>query len=361
MSPLVPFVVTYTLNTLPQLAGHRAGEHSIYPTFCSDSLISRCSLSQGLDVCVIPLQPLEGFGLLCDSHAASHVAPPLLPAGEKSDFTMPGSSNLRRPVLKRTWTWPPTTSMPADGISEPPLQSSYVSAATESKAVSHTHFEDELENPEDHFLSPLYQYEDWADASDDDGDDTGWDAGITDFALFDGDRRGIEDGNGQLPAMWRKFMMSQESALQRSVERCGQDVGLNNLRPPLPCPELTPDTSPSLVDDLETESFDGHPMSGTRAPSYLTVIITPPDEDESSIESDEDMPLSFFVKQARGRLRHRSKVQRPGLQHNRTLSGKLHVWQRPSLYPVGEDPEAEQRAERKCGSFECEEEGRGRR
>ncbi|KXL48731.1 hypothetical protein M433DRAFT_1794 [Acidomyces richmondensis BFW] len=257
---------------------------------------------------------------------------------------------LRRPVLKRTWTWPPATSTSVDGICPTLLHFSSVCSATASTAVLHTQGEDNLENPGDHFLSPMYQSEDWADTSDDDGDDDGddfeWDAGITDFALFDNDRREVEEGNGRLPPMWRKFMTSQECALQRSMERCRQEFDLDQLRPPLPCPDLTPDSSPNLADDLETEASDSRPKSEPTVPNYLTIIVAPPDDDESSIESDEDMPLSFFVKQVHRRLRLRSKISRPGLQHNRTLSGKLHVWQRPSLYAVGEEPEAEQRAER---------------
>ena len=87
-------------------------------------------------------------------------------------------------------------------------------------------FEDQLDqHPEEHFLSPvsMYEYDDWAsDSDDDDDDDVEWDAGITDFALFDRDRRRARDEGQALPEKWETFYESQASALGRAVERSRQ-------------------------------------------------------------------------------------------------------------------------------------------
>ena len=81
--------------------------------------------------------------------------------------------------------------------------------------------------------------------------------------------------------------------------------------------------------------------------SYVTITITPPPEDERTFDEEDDLPLTFHYHRPSERKQVKDKVQRPGLTHSRTLSGKVHVWRRPSwhIYPVREDAEAEGEAE----------------
>jgi hypothetical protein len=96
------------------------------------------------------------------------------------------------------------------------------------------------------------------------------------------------------------------------------------------------------------------------------------DEDDDFFDSEDDeeadLPVALLIERARERRRLARCSERPGLRFNRTLSGKLHVWRRPSwqMYTVGEDVEAEKRAETEhstYGEVSIEEElvGRGRR
>lgn len=217
-----------------------------------------------------------------------------------------------------------------------------MSAVTQSKPTQ-IPFENELEDhPEDHFLSPMYEYENW-DSDDDDGEDVEWNAGITDFALFDTDRRRAQEEHEQLPSRWEGFLSTQQSALQRAMERTRAASAPDTTRPPLPfndVPGLTPDGSPNLCDDQDVESCHGRAKSMPPVPSYLTVTLTPPPEEERMIDDDDDLPLSFYAKHAKERKQTRRKLERPGLRHTRTMSGKVHVWRRPSwhIYTVGEEP-----------------------
>jgi hypothetical protein len=223
-------------------------------------------------------------------------------------------------------------------------------------------FEEDLENnPEYHFLSPIqmYEYEDWAEESDSDAEEVGWDAGITDFALFDDDRRRAQESNRPLPSKWSGMLEQQTSALKRAVERHRRDSDPQPLNRSQPTsddemPSLTPDVSPDLRDDLDVESYHGQTESRPSVPNYLTITITPPEDDD-----DDDLPLSFYV--ARKQARSPSpKIERPGLRHSRTMSGRAHTWTRPSMFTVGEDSEGEERAER-SGDGKEEGEIRGRR
>jgi hypothetical protein len=224
-------------------------------------------------------------------------------------------------------------------------------------------FEEDLENnPEYHFLSPIqmYEYEDWAEESDSDAEEVEWDAGITDFALFDDDRRRAQESNRPLPNKWTGMLAQQTSALKRAVERHRRDSDPQPFNRSQPSsddemPSLTPDVSPDLRDDLDVESYHGQSASRPGVPNYLTITITPP-EDEGE---DEDLPLSFYVARKQARSPNR-KIERPGLRHSRTMSGRAHTWTRPSMFTVGEDSEGEERAKR-GGDEEEEGEIRGRR
>jgi len=261
------------------------------------------------------------------------------------DSNMPSPPESR---LKRTLTWPPSTHAAMDHTAAHEFQPGSKSSATEHEpAYDFDKLKDLDEHPEDHFLSPLYQHEDWASDSDDDGEEIEWDAGITDFALFDSDRRRAQESDKELDRRWDTFMSTQQSALRRAVRRSQTEPLVDTTRPPLPVedmPALTPDTSPNLRDDLDVDSYDSQDGSTRSVPSYLTVTITPPSPKDRTIDDNDDLPLSFCIDYGKQRAR---KLQRPGLRHARTLSGKAHVWRRPSwnIYTVGEDPDLERRAE----------------
>ena len=253
-----------------------------------------------------------------------------------------------RPELERSQTYPPTVKRDAES------ESGTMSAQTKP---AYNSFEDELEsNPDLHFLSPIqpYEYFDWADDSDDDDGEevVEWDAGITDFALFDNDKRQAEQHGERLPDKWQGVVASQASALERSIHRRQTESDLPDLARTASAesmPGLTPDSSPNLRDDLDVETFEDHSAQPSKGQTYLTVVITPDDAEENAFEEDEGLPLSFYVDSGKQQriASGKRKLQRPGLRHSRTLSGKAHVWRRPSwhIYPVGEDVEAEEAAE----------------
>ncbi|KAF2159367.1 hypothetical protein M409DRAFT_60839 [Zasmidium cellare ATCC 36951] len=223
-------------------------------------------------------------------------------------------------------------------------------------------FEDDLnKHPEDHFLSPvqMYEYEDWAeDSEDEDAEEIEWDAGITDFALFDNDRRHAQQRHEEVPDRWDGLLASQASALQRAVlrNRANSDPSGRQWTPLLEdLPQLTPDNSPNLKGDHDIHSYCGPKTTRPSVPNYLAVKVTPPPEDDYDFDDDEDeedsdeddLPVSYLVARARERRRVAHQMERPGLRFNRTMSGKVHVWRRPSyhLYSVGEEAEAESEAE----------------
>jgi hypothetical protein len=233
-------------------------------------------------------------------------------------------------------------------------------------------FEDEINrDPSAHFLSPvqMYEYEDWAEDSDDaadDDDDIQWDAGITDFSLFHHDRRRAQEQRQHVPDRWEGLLVNQASALQRAVQRNRSDLDTTRTRMRAPqlndVPHLTPDNSPNLR-EFDIDAYCGAKANRSAVPIYLQRLETPQeemsdeyddddddyDDDDDLSDSDEDeLPIAFLVERARERRRQARKLERPGLRFNRTMSGKVHVWRRPSwhLHDVGEDVEAESRAER---------------
>ncbi|KAK3722945.1 hypothetical protein LTR37_002090 [Vermiconidia calcicola] len=267
-----------------------------------------------------------------------------------------------RPEPERSQTWPPTLHNETAG--EPGSKS----ALPQSHHVQ-DFFQDDLEdNPQNHFLSSIemYSYEDWADDSDSDDEEVEWNAGINDFALFDNDRRRAQENNEPLPSKWNNMLDQQASALQRAVERTQEEPKQDGAAgSSITCeedvPYLTPDRSPELRDDLDVESYHGQTASRPQLPKYLTIIVTPPEENnDQAVEEDENLPLSIYVARRRARSQPKRKLERPGLRHTRTMSGRIHSWQRPShsMYTVGEDSEAEEKAEHGGGD---EDEMRGRR
>lgn len=262
---------------------------------------------------------------------------------------MPSAPISQRPTFDRTLTWPPTIRVVADASVTHEVDARSVSAISQSTPSP---FEEDLQDhPEDHFLSPAYEHEDWTDDSDDDGDEIEWDAGITDFALFDDDKRRAQAGQDRLSSRWNDFHVSQQWALRRALDRTRSSITPDTTKPPLPVermPSLTPDTSPNLRDDLELEPQQQMPFSTPRIPNSLMTTVTPSPESEGPLDDDEDLPLSLYVQRTRAHKQITRKLERPGLRHSRyTMSGKAHVWRRPiwRIYPVGEDPEAEEKAE----------------
>ena len=243
-----------------------------------------------------------------------------------------------------------------------------------------TRFEEDLDNnPHSHFLLPVHMYESWDDSDDDDDDDCQFDAGITDFALFSDDYKRAKETDAPLSDKWNDFVADQEEAYNRTIARTRADLNDRSAGPfysgssfaqPDAVPSLTPDTSPRLADDLD---FDSGEESTSSLP-YQTKIVTPdlphrpasaPIDiprsrhtlstlSESAIENEEftDPAAPAFLlyrhSQRADKRRRASRPQappmRPGLSAgNRTLSGKLHVWRRPSwdLFIVDEEREEE--------------------
>ena len=273
-----------------------------------------------------------------------------------------------RPEPERSLTWPPALHVATDQGSQIHKADPASLSAVPYGDNTYGLFEQELnDNPEYHFLSPIqmYEYEDWAEDSDSDAEEVEWDAGITDFALFDDDRRRAQENNRPLPSKWNGMLAQQTSALQRAVARDRADsdpyrLSVAQSSSDDELPSLTPDVSPDLRDDLDVESYHGQTVSRPSVPNYLTITVTPPDGDEhEGDDENEDLPLSYYV----ARRQHRSpsrKLERPGLRHSRTMSGRAHTWTRPSMFTVGEDSEAEERAEQGHDHDDCEE-TRGRR
>jgi hypothetical protein len=268
-----------------------------------------------------------------------------------------------RPEPERSLTWPQTLVLSA--TNDHIRSKDRTLNDGEYGDPTYGFFEADLENnPEYHFLSPIqmYEYEDWADDSDEEGEEVEWDAGITDFALFDDDRRRAQESNQALPSKWNGMLVQQASALQRAVRRNRADSDPYPLRKASPgsddgVPSLTPDVSPDLRDDLDVESYHGQTVARPSVPNYLTIVVTPPTDNE--VEEDDDDALPFFVSGEQDHSPTR-KLQRPGLKHSRTMSGHIHTWTRPSMDTVGEDSEGEEQAERENG-WSDETEIRGRR
>ncbi|KAI7237992.1 hypothetical protein KC330_g2851 [Hortaea werneckii] len=250
------------------------------------------------------------------------------------------------PELRRPATWPPATKDVKTGyISTNPLETTYndqifaipptphlkpilpSDMADDDSLSDHPEDLNDTCNPEDLFLSPLQPYEDWnSDSDSDSGSEIEWDAGITDFALFDDDRRRAEKEGSALPTRWDSFMDSQHEALDRAAERNLRSSSMPDItKPPLPMqliqeeeeeeeeggsddgtPGLTPDTSPNLPDDMEVEdaaasSSEGKNLLPPRSqsephlimPKYHTIELLPPSAADRTIQDDEDLPLTF--------------------------------------------------------------------
>jgi hypothetical protein len=250
-------------------------------------------------------------------------------------------------------------------------------------ATPATLFEEDLDNnPHSHFLSPVHMYESWDDSDDDDDDDCQFDAGITDFALFSDDYQRAKEQDIPLSSKWNDLIADQAEAYDRAVARTRAeltdrptgpfDSGSNSAEHDA-VPSLTPDTSPRLADDLEFDSADEG--TGSASLPYRTKIVTPtdlPDRpasapidiprsrstlgslSESAVEDEEfadpAAPAFLLYRHSQRPDRRRNSARpapppmRPGMSAgNRTLSGKLHVWRRPSwdLYVVYEEREEE--------------------
>jgi len=236
---------------------------------------------------------------------------------------------FERPELERSATWP-----------SPKMQ------ANISRAVSTPAFEDDLEqHPEKHFLTPMTAEEryGWDSDSDDEDDGGEWNAGIMDFSLFTADRKRAMETGEPLDEKWDHLLASQAEAFKRSCDRVW---ARENDR----TPELTPDTSPKLKDNLEDDDeIDGKArLPWIQVPDYLTFEVTP-SKSGVRIGPNDKLPLSF------GQPR-KSRIERPGLKHARTMSGRKHVWERPGydMPTVGEDADAEAEAEREDVEAEME-------
>ncbi len=281
---------------------------------------------------------------------------------------------MQRQDLERSLGWPSSLhaagAQPSDALKGQNEPRSTISLSTKP---THDTFEEDLENnPENHFLSPIqmYEYEDWAEDSDSE-DEVEWDAGIMDFALFDEDRRKAQEGDAPLPSKWSDMLAKQNDALQRAVKRSRDDsnsedhVMIPAQTSDNELPNLTPDTSPDLRDDLDVESFHGQTSLRPSIPNYLTIPVEPSDKQSGEVvEETKDLPLSTYVakQQQQQRATGDRKLQRPGMRYARTLSGRVHTWRRPSwnIYPVGEDAEAENRAEQEAEEVDGNDQ-RGRR
>jgi hypothetical protein len=246
------------------------------------------------------------------------------------------------------------------------------------------HEEDIDDNPHSHFLSPVYMYESWddSDGDSDDGSLVEFDAGITDFALFNDDYQHAKEHNLPLSDKWNDFVEGQAECLDRAVARTRAE---RNSFPAGPLysgstfgqhetvPSLTPDVSPRLADDLEYDSSDDNASNRP----YSTKIVTPDSQcpasapidiparrhlstvSECAIEDDDfadPAAPAFLLYRHSQRPDKRKKSarpqpapMRPGMSAgSRTLSGKLHVWRRPSwgIFMVDEEREREEEAMR---------------
>ena len=247
-----------------------------------------------------------------------------------------------------------------------------------------TRFEEDLDNnPHSHFLSPVHMYESWDDSDDDDDDDCQFDAGITDFALFNDDYKRAKEEDTPLSAKWNDLIADQTDAYNRALARTRAELvdrptspfdSSSNSAQHDAVPSLTPDTSPRLVDDLDFDSGAEESTSTLSLP-YRTKIVTPEDLPNRPASAPIDIPRSRFnlpalsesavededfadpaapafllyrhsqrADRRRNTARPAPPSMRPGMSAgNRTLSGKLHVWKRPSwdLYSVFEEREEE--------------------
>ena len=245
-------------------------------------------------------------------------------------------------------------------------------SAIEQTGRIHSSFDDDLNSyAEDVFLSPIrmYEYEDWASDSDDDPEEVEWDAGITDFALFDDDRRRAQESNGRLPTKWNDMLENQTSALERAVARTRAGSNTNQVgwstMTPEDMPSLTPDSSPELRDDLDIESYHGQNVARPSVPNYLTTVIGERAEKQEKGNADLSESTSTESKSPHSQIKAKRKRERPGLRHSRTMSGQVHAWTPPSrnMYTLGEEPDAERREELRAMSKISsgkEDEGRGR-
>jgi hypothetical protein len=239
-----------------------------------------------------------------------------------------------------------------------------------------TLFEEDLDNnPHSHFLSPVHMYESWDDSDDDDDDDCQFDAGITDFALFSDDYNRAKEQDIPLSSKWydRAVARTRAELADRPISPFDSD---STSAQHDAVPSLTPDTSPRLADDLEFDSAD-ESTTGIASVSlpYRTKIVTPADLPDRPASAPIDIPRSRFSlgtlsesavedeefadpaapafllyrhsqrpDRRRNSARPAPPPMRPGMSAgNRTLSGKLHVWRRPSwdLHVVYEEREEE--------------------
>lgn len=201
------------------------------------------------------------------------------------------------------------------------------------------------------FSSPIrmYEYNDWASDSDDDADDVEWDAGITDFALFDDDRRRAQETNERLPSKWNPLLDGQNSALERAAARSrvisASSSGNRLSFGKEDIPSLTPDDSPDLRDDLDVEPYHRQDKASVSVPNYLTDNVEPPKAYEfvEARLNHEESPLVISAMSKQPRSQATRRRERPGLRHSRTMSGHVHSWRRPSMhmYTLGEEPDAE--------------------
>lgn len=248
----------------------------------------------------------------------------------------------------------------------------------------------------------MYESGDDSDDSDDDGSYE-LDAGITDFALFTDDYTRAKEQDLPLSDKWDDFVASQEQCLDRAVARSRAELATRPTAPfysgssfPAPgeaVPSLTPDTSPKLADDLEYDD-SAESESESKPKPYRTQIVVPDPTpspapinipqrkqipsitltsaaadassaiDETSFADPATPAFLLYRQRQRAEKRRKDLAQqpsspqqqgqqqlppaRPGLSAgSRTLSGKLHVWRRPSwgLWSVDEEDEAGEKAE----------------
>lgn len=252
---------------------------------------------------------------------------------------------------QRSLSWPQPIRLPTEGHKGKP-DSMY---ATVTESPSHGFYADHEfdEYPDRIFSSPvkMYEYDDWASDSDDDEEEVQWDAGITDFALFDHDRRKAHEKNEPVPERWSGMVQNQASALERSVLRSNTDSTTapnDRLRRDVDdMPSLTPDQSPDLRDDLDSEPYRGRMAAGPSVQWYFTEERSPSDQLRKDEPRNHHKPMKFSTPDSRQRTQSSSppvrRQQRPGLSHSRTMSGHIHSWRRPDkkMYTVGEEPQAE--------------------